>query len=198
MPGRKWSDLEQEAWLKKQFPAFIQAEASSRRRQFFVDICAAWQAAFPDPEPSDDLLEAAGGDRKAAVTAKRKAKDKVSTKIFRWELTYPNMNEWQQIKAWFDNHKRPTLTGVKNQGSRALLNLSKPRTWHAWQAYSDLKYKDWKDEIDTEYTAAVEKWKIQNPEGEINGEKKPNRFIFQNTFLREKNSRPKTTKWRQR
>jgi hypothetical protein len=72
-------------------------------------------------------------------------------------------------------------TGYSNSaGARTLLNLTKTRVWQPWQAYADLTYEDVKHEIDAGYEAAVTKWE----EAEKVGEKRPNRFTFQNAFLK--------------
>jgi hypothetical protein len=63
---------------------------------------------------------------------------------------------------------------------RTLLNLTKPRVWQPWQAYADLKYNELKPEIEAGYAVLLEKWK----EGHADGEKKPVRFAYQNSFLK--------------
>ena len=63
-----------------------------------------------------------------------------------------------------------------------MLNLNRQRAWQPWQAYSDLKYKDWKSEIEAQFDVLVKKW----DEGHVEGEKQPLRFTFQNAFLKEK------------
>jgi len=93
------------------------------------------------------------------------------------------------VKAWFDNHKRPTLSGKGDQsinGVHTLLNLAKPHAWQLWQAYADLVYLELKAKIDAGYAVLLKKWSEEHPEGEKNGEKKPTQFSFMNEFLREK------------
>jgi hypothetical protein len=77
MTGRKWTDAAQEAWLKLKFPAFLQADSTSTRKKFFGDVCVEWQKKWPDPEPTASELAGASGNREAAMTQKRKMKDKV-------------------------------------------------------------------------------------------------------------------------
>jgi hypothetical protein len=79
MTGREWTTEPQEAWLKKQFPAFLQADSAAMRKKFFLEIYTAWQKKWPDPLPTTEELTAAGDNLMAATAAKRKAKDKVST-----------------------------------------------------------------------------------------------------------------------
>ncbi|KIJ91103.1 hypothetical protein K443DRAFT_126330 [Laccaria amethystina LaAM-08-1] len=171
MTGRKWTEPAQEVWLRKRFPAFLQADSTPLRKKFLSDVYLEWQKEYPDPEPTTAELAAAGGSLEAAVAAKRKAKDK-------------------QIKAWFDNRKRPTMSGSVDQksdiGLRAVLNLTKTRAWQPWQAYADLMYKTLKPDIDRGYADLLEKWISEHPEGETEGEKKPNRFAYMNAFLKEK------------
>lgn len=71
-------------------------------------------------------------------------------------------------------------------GLRAVLNLTKPRAWQPWQAYADLAYKTLKPDIDQGYEDILKKWISEHPEGEKDGEKKPNRFAYMNAFLRTK------------
>jgi hypothetical protein len=78
MTGRKWTEPAQEAWLKKKFPAFLQADSTATRKKFFSDVFLEWQTVYPDPEPTTAELTAAGGSHEAAAAAKRRAKDKVS------------------------------------------------------------------------------------------------------------------------
>jgi len=47
-------------------------------------------------------------------------------------------------------------------------------------------YKDFKSEIDAGYAAMLEAWNVENRDGPKDGQKKPSRFAYQNTFLREK------------
>lgn len=87
MTGRKWTEPAQEAWLKKKFPAFLQADSTALRKQFLSDVYLEWQKEFPDAEPTTEELAAAGG-LEAAVAAKRKVRDKVSHGLFFQKLTY--------------------------------------------------------------------------------------------------------------
>jgi hypothetical protein len=89
MTGRKWTEPAQETWLRKQFPAFLQADSTSIRRTFFTNVCIEWQKIWPDPEPAAIELTAAGGDHEAAKHKKRNASDKVSPRMFFQEMTYP-------------------------------------------------------------------------------------------------------------
>jgi hypothetical protein len=91
MTGKKWTELAQEAWLKKQFPVFIQADSTSTRRAFYKNVCIEWQQKWPDPEPTTIELRAAGGDHEAAKIKKRNASDKVSGGMFFREKTSPNL-----------------------------------------------------------------------------------------------------------
>jgi hypothetical protein len=79
MTGRKWTTVDQEVWLRKQFPTFLQADAGAMRRKFFADVFTEWQKKWPDPDPTEEELKAAGDSLKAAGATKRQAKDKVCT-----------------------------------------------------------------------------------------------------------------------
>ena len=82
MTGKKWTEPEQETWLKKQSPVFLQADSTLLRKVFFKNVCSEWQQKWPDPEPTMFELRAAGGDHEAAKNKKRHANDKVSERIF--------------------------------------------------------------------------------------------------------------------
>jgi hypothetical protein len=47
-------------------------------------------------------------------------------------------------------------------------------------------YKTLKSEIDRGYTDLLQKWNSEHSEGEKDGEKKPNRFAYMNSFLKER------------
>jgi hypothetical protein len=79
MTGRKWTTLPQEAWLKNQFPTFLQSDAGAMKKKFFTEVYIAWQKKWPDPVPTEEELKASGDDLMAAMAAKRQAKDKVRT-----------------------------------------------------------------------------------------------------------------------
>ena len=78
MTGRKWTQPTQEAWLKKKFPVFLQADSTAMRKKFLSNIYLEWQALYPDPEPTPAELTAADGSYEAAIAAKNKAKNKAS------------------------------------------------------------------------------------------------------------------------
>ena len=95
---------------------------------------------------------------------------------YAWQTFYSHFI--QCIKAWFRNHKRPTVSG-----SSGRLNFKKKRMLQAWQAYHDLTYESkWKAEIDSQWTEYVNNWKAENPELPVD----QTRFAFMNTFIKSK------------
>lgn len=82
---RKWTTEPQEAWLKKQFPVFLQADTPAMKKKFLTEVYTAWQKKWPDPAPTRDELTVVDDDLMAATGAKRRAKDKVSTSTFSGE-----------------------------------------------------------------------------------------------------------------
>jgi len=93
----------------------------------------------------------------------------------------------QRIKAWFHNHKRPSVSGGQLKGpkerSTSILNLRKRRMLQPCQAYHVLTYESkWKVEINHKWEAFNVAWAKDHPGEPI----KKTRFEFMNNFIREK------------
>ena len=55
-------DPAQEAWLKEQNEAFLEADLNKQRKTFFEDVCVRWQSRYPDSAPNDEELQQANGN----------------------------------------------------------------------------------------------------------------------------------------
>lgn len=53
--GRRWTTVEQEAWLKSKLPTYLEASVSRRYDRFWPNLFQEWFATFkePDPDPND-------------------------------------------------------------------------------------------------------------------------------------------------
>jgi hypothetical protein len=57
MTRKKWTNNDQEIWLKKQSNAFQLAEANNTRKDFFQETYKAWREQWPNPEPSQAVID---------------------------------------------------------------------------------------------------------------------------------------------
>lgn len=78
MTRAPWTTPQQMQWLEARLPGFIDAQQKKTTATvFFPDIQKAWQKAFPTPEPTDEDIEKADGNRDVAVAKNRKFWERV-------------------------------------------------------------------------------------------------------------------------
>ena len=65
MTRHKWTTDEQEVWLKKAFEEFEIATLNDTRKQFYKKNYSSWLEKFPNPEPTQGQINAAGSREKA-------------------------------------------------------------------------------------------------------------------------------------
>jgi len=61
MTRKKWTTNDQEAWLKSRSSAFAAAESDNTRKAFFQGILKEWVDAYPNPDPTPEQVQKAGG-----------------------------------------------------------------------------------------------------------------------------------------
>jgi hypothetical protein len=79
MGRKKWTTSEQDDWLSKRIPSFVQAQKNKTISQFFVPVYSEFHEAWPCPEPSQEEIEANGGDKAKAEAVIFKKENTVST-----------------------------------------------------------------------------------------------------------------------
>lgn len=65
MTRKKWTNNNQEIWLKKQSSAFQLAEANNTRKEFFQDTYKAWREQWPNPQPTQADIDKAKSEEMA-------------------------------------------------------------------------------------------------------------------------------------
>lgn len=79
MPKKRWTTIEQRAWLEERIPAFIEAQQSKATGAFFDDIHTGWQKNWPTEAPTQQELKSANGNAERALAIKQKASEGVSS-----------------------------------------------------------------------------------------------------------------------
>ncbi|KAM6489977.1 hypothetical protein JOM56_014556 [Amanita muscaria] len=168
MTRKKWTTPEQETWLKARCAGFAEAEANDTRKAFFDGVIDAWREAWPLPNITPEEIQDAGGEKQAIDSQEKSHK---------------------RLRAWFRNHKRPTVAGTKDikgsklKASTGILKLHKRRLWQPWQAYHNLTYETkWKGEISYKWEEFTTAWVKENPGLPLS----KTRFEFSNSFIKEK------------
>ncbi|KAI0669041.1 hypothetical protein C8Q78DRAFT_993146 [Trametes maxima] len=73
----KWTTPEQEAWLKKRIPAFIEAQDDQKTQEFFLIATFEWEQCFDPEEPSEKEIVEADGNVERVVSVKKKKQRQV-------------------------------------------------------------------------------------------------------------------------
>ncbi|KAI0757899.1 hypothetical protein BC629DRAFT_1266079, partial [Irpex lacteus] len=109
-----WTTADQLAWLKERVSNFLAAREKGTLEELWPQLYQGWFDAFPEPEPSAEDLQNAGGSKDIAITNRRKARE-------------------SQVYWWYNNHCR---AGSAGNGRQKVLPLGQPkRKLHMFQAY---------------------------------------------------------------
>ena len=186
LDGRRWTTLEQTAWLETHIPAFTDAQGSPLqvRSAFQVKVYQDWIARWP-VAATPPLLDPQADAAEMSAAAKEHANAVHILKVvcaYCCSVTLKLANVWlQHLKQWFNNHAHSMGAAAGSERQIKPLNLSvRPtRKLSATHAYTRLYYASKLKPIVDE---AWEQHVAKNP-GEIWG--KGDRLKYQNKLLAE-------------
>ena len=65
MTRKKWTTPDQENWLRARCEAFAKAEVNNERKAFYKELLKCWLEKWPNPDPSLEQIQEAGGEEQA-------------------------------------------------------------------------------------------------------------------------------------
>lgn len=152
--GRRWSTLEQAAWLQEQIPTYLRAKAGGHRGSylFWEGLYEGWFSRWPAAEAPS----ATGEDVEAADVIKLASTCRCSVAL---KLIVQFL---QRLKQWYNNHTRGMAAAGSSEHRQKPLNLSvRPtRKLSSTQAYGRLYWPKLKPILDERWDEHI----AENPD----------------------------------
>ena len=151
MGKKRWTTVEQRAWLEAHIPAFTEAQQQkTAATKFFPETHKAWRELWPTPTPTQADISKWETEENAHIQLTKKAAEVSFNEVMRKCADFL----LKRIVSWYHNNTRVTSSST---GTRATLKLGvNTKLLVGWQAYQHLYYESFKAEIDEAYKSYVE------------------------------------------
>jgi len=182
MTRQKWTTKDQEAWLTKRKPAFLEAKQNkTTAKEFFPLVVQEFRDKWPVPPVTQEEI-ADAGSLELAIRVKKDIYDKVQLSPITSESETNQI--FQRISFWFHNNTRTVASGIG--GARDILKVKPPpraRKLQPWQAYYALNYESqWKPHINAVWSEYKTAWTTEHP----NEKPEKSRFQIMIEFMKQK------------